>query len=144
MEHSPTLAQSLRAGVHRGGRAVLVLAKVMVPVYLLVDLLQETPALQALSEFLAPAMGAFGLPGEAAVVLVAGAAVNLYAAIGALAPLGLGPREVTILGLMLGLCHGMILETAIIRQVGTRWVALAGLRIALSAAAGILVNAVLP
>ena len=144
MEHSPTLAQSLRTGVHRGGRAVLVLAKVMVPVYLLVDLLQETPALRALSEFLEPAMGAFGLPGEAAIVLVAGATVNLYAAIGALAPLGLGPREVTILGLMLGLCHGMILETAIIRQIGTRWVALAGLRIALSATAGILVNGLLP
>ncbi len=144
MEQTPTLVQSLRTGLRRGGHAVLVLAKVMVPVYLLVDLLQQTPFLRALSELLAPAMGAFGLPGEAAIVLVAGMVVNLYAAIAAIAPLGLGPREVTILGLMLGLCHGMILETAIIRQVGTRWAALAGLRLALSAVAGILVNGVLP
>lgn len=143
-EEPPALSRSFAAGLRRGARAVLVLAKVMIPVYVAVDLLRQSSALEPLSALLAPAMGAFGLPGEAAVVVVAGVFVNLYAAIGALAPLGLGPREVTILGLMLGLSHGMILETAIVRQLGTRWAALAGIRLGLSVVAGLLVNGLLP
>ncbi len=135
---------SVRVGLQRGLTSVGILAKVLIPVYVAVDLLQGTPVVGSLARGLAPAMGALGLPGEAAMVLAAGYLINLYAALGALVPLGLGPREVTILGLMLGICHGLILETAVIRQVGRRWGALAAGRLVLSVVAGLLLNAVLP
>jgi hypothetical protein len=144
VEATPTLATSVHLGLRRGLSSVLILARVMVPVYLAVDLLRDTPALDAVARALQPAMSLFGLPGEAAMVLVAGYVINLYAAVGALVPLGLGPREVTILGLMLGLAHGLILETAIIRQVGTRWASLAALRVLLSVVAGAAIHRLLP
>ncbi len=144
MSSAVSWAESVRLGLRRGLGSVLVLAKVIVPVYVLVDLLQQTSIIQSASQNLAPLMGWFGLPGEASMVLVAGYAVNLYAAVGALGPLGLGPREVTILGLMLGIAHGLVLETAIIRQVGTRWALLAGIRLFLSFVAGAALNLVMP
>lgn len=144
MEATPSLFHSLHSGMRQGLSSVLILARVMVPVYLVVDLLRDTPVLDAVARTVQPAMALFGLPGEAAMVLVAGYVINLYAAVGALAPLGLGPREVTILGLMLGLAHGLILETAIIRQVGTRWASLAALRVLLSVVAGAAIHRLLP
>ncbi len=144
MEATPSLFHSLHSGMRQGLSSVLILARVMVPVYLVVDLLRDTPVLDTVARTVQPAMALFGLPGEAAMVLVAGYAINLYAAVGALAPLGLGPREVTILGLMLGLAHGLILETAIIRQVGTRWASLAALRVLLSVLAGAAIHRLMP
>ncbi|MDW7711887.1 MAG: nucleoside recognition domain-containing protein [Deferrisomatales bacterium] len=144
MDATPPLLTSVHVGLRHGLSSVLILSRVMIPVYVAVDLLRDTPALGAVAGALQPAMSVFGLPGEAAMVLVAGFFINLYAAIGALVPLGLGPREVTILGLMLGLAHGLILETAIIRQVGTRWLSLALARLLLSVVAGAAVHRVLP
>jgi hypothetical protein len=144
VDATPALLGSVRVGLRRGLSSVLILARVMVPVYLAVDLLRHTPVLDAVAGALHPLMALFGLPGEAAMVLVAGALINLYAAIGALAPLGLGGREVTILGLMLGLAHGLILETAIMRQVSQRWLLLAMLRVLLAIVAGLVVHRILP
>ncbi|GAB4281683.1 MAG: nucleoside recognition protein [Deferrisomatales bacterium] len=137
---SPTLAGSIRKGTRQGFSTVFTLAKVLVPTYVLVDLLRDTALLSALARILEPLMTVFGLPGEAALVLVAGYTVNLYAAIGALAPLGLSAHQITVLGLMLGIAHGLLLETAVIRQVGTRWGLLAVLRLAVSFAAGAVVG----
>jgi hypothetical protein len=141
---SVSIQQSTRKGLANGLRSVLVLAKVLVPVYVAVDLLRQTTMLDLLARYLTPLMQVFGLPGEASMVLVAGYFINLYAAIGAMVPLGLAPREITILGLMLGISHGLLLETAIIRQVGTNWALLCVLRVALSLVAGLLVNGLMP
>lgn len=141
---APSLGTSVREGLRRGLAAVGILAKVMVPTYVAVDLLQRTPVLGWVAAALEPVTRVLGLPGEAAVPLVAGACVNLYAAIGALAPLGLSPREVTILGLVLGIAHGLPLETAVIRQVCPRWGLLLVARIGLAFVAGTAVNVVMP
>ncbi len=141
---APSLGASVREGFRRGFAAVGILAKVMVPTYVAVDLLQRTPVLGWVAAALEPVTRVLGLPGKAAVPLVAGACVNLYAAIGALAPLGLSPREVTILGLVLGIAHGLPLETAVIRQVCPRWGLLLVARIGLALVAGTAVNLVMP
>ena len=89
-------------------------------------------------------MKIFGLPGEASLALLGGYVINIYAAVGAAAPLNLSPREVTILGLILGLSHGLLLETAITRQFTDRWYILVLLRVALSVVAGVTANLVMP
>ena len=52
---------SLRVGLKKGLLATLLLAKVMIPVYVIVDLLHNMGAVEALAEKVAPFMGLFGL-----------------------------------------------------------------------------------
>ena len=145
MNGSPvSLPHALRAGLRNGCIAVGLLARVLIPAYVAVDLLARTPLIPAAADTLEPVTRLMGLPGEAAVPLVAGVLVNLYAAIGAMAPLGLSPREVTVLGLVLGICHGLVLETAVIRQVSARWPWLVLARLGLGFVAGVLLNRMMP
>ncbi len=138
------LSAAVRAGVRNGWTAAGLLARVLIPAYVAVDLLARTPLIPAAADAVEPLTRLMGLPGEAAVPLVAGALVNLYAAIGAMAPLGLSAREVTILGLVLGICHGLVLETAVIRQVSSRWPWLVLARVGLGFLAGVLLHRVMP
>ncbi len=73
------------------------LAKVIVPVYLVVTFLKYTPVMGWVAGLFAPVMHFFGLPGEASLVLVLGKLLNLYAAIGAISSLELSGREITII-----------------------------------------------
>ena len=145
MEEIPVpLSAAVRAGIRNGWAAVGLLARVLIPAYVAVDLLARTPVIPAAANAMEPVTRLMGLPGEAAVPLVAGMLVNLYAAIGAMAPLGLSAREVTILGLVLGICHGLVLETAVIRQISSRWPWLLAARLGLAFFAGVLLNRVMP
>ena len=49
----------------------------------------------------------FGLSGDAALVLISGYLVNLYAATGVIVALQLPLREITILAVMLGFAHSL-------------------------------------
>ncbi len=135
---------SLTEGVRKGLLAVWFLSKVIVPVYLVVDILRYFGVIEVIAKALEPFMGLFGLPGEAALGLIGGALINLYAAIGAVAPLDLTPREITIMGLMLGISHGLILETAITKQFAQKWYLMPFLRILVALFAGVLANLVFP
>ncbi len=56
------------------------------------------------------------LPKEAAFSIISGMFLNLYAAIAFAAPLDLSARDWTILGVFLGICHALIVETAIMKK----------------------------
>ena len=64
------------------------LAKVMLPAFLGAIILQRVGAIGALARVAAPVMHLLGLPGSAAVPLLVAWVLNLYAAIGAMAPSG--------------------------------------------------------
>lgn len=110
--------------------------KVMLPVYVGVSLLQLTPAMPWLGEQLAPLLDWLRLPGEAGVPLVVGYVIGVYAAIGALAPLGLNAREVTTLGLMLAVAHALPTEGVILVKMGARGWRITLLRLVVSLAVG--------
>jgi hypothetical protein len=82
-------------------------------------------------------MHPLGLPGEAAMALVLGFFVNLYAAVGILASLGLSSGQVAVCGLMLGICHSLVIESAVLRTIGTRYLLLTSYRLALSLLVGL-------
>lgn len=98
-------------------RAYADLLVILVPTYVAVTLLKHSPILPWLTAHLSPWMGTFGLPGAAALPLVLGALVNLYAALAAMAGLGLRPAEVTTLALMLGLCHNLVVEGGLLARM---------------------------
>jgi hypothetical protein len=140
----PTFGAALRLGLKKGLLASLGVIKVMLPITLAVSLLKVTPLLGWLAEACRPFMGLFGLRGESALPFILGGLLNLYVAIGAMIPLGLTPRETTILAAMLLVSHNLLVETAIIKGIGAPWVQLLLLRVGAAWLLGFLLALVLP
>lgn len=116
----------------------------MAPVYVIIALLKQFQIVGYLANLFTPYMKFFGLPGEAALVIVTGWTVNLYGAIAALAGLSFTIRQVTILATILGISHSLVMETAIISRMKARpWVIL-GIRVSLGLSAGLIMNLILP
>lgn len=90
------------------------------PFYLLVDILKQTNILGAIGAFFSPIMKVIGLPGEASIAMISGMSLNLYAAIAAMQPLDLTVKQITIIGLFLGIAHNLIIETVILTRTGAK------------------------
>lgn len=136
-------ADTFKRGLNKGLTTTWELAKVVIPVYILVTFLKHTPALGWLAAACAPAMSLLGLPGEASLAIVLGNVLNLYAAIGVMSTLTLTHKQVTILAVMLLLCHTIFIETAVSRRLGINPWVVAPARFALSMAAGVFLNLVM-
>ncbi|MBI5584121.1 MAG: nucleoside recognition protein [Deltaproteobacteria bacterium] len=139
----PSFGATLRQGLRKGVIASLGVIKVMFPVTVAVSLMKITPLLGWLADAFRPLMGLFGLPGETALPFILGGLLNLYVAIGAMIPLGLTPREITILAAMLLISHNLPVETAVIKGIGAPWVQLLLLRIGGALLLGFLLSLVL-
>lgn len=131
-------------GIKRGLGVFAHLAAIMIPVYIFVAILKRTPLFDYLGDLFSPLMKYFGLPGEAALALVTGMIVNLYAAAAVIADLRLDTRQVTIIALILGISHSQIMETAIVTKMKGRPFLVTSLRLSISIIAGIILNLVWP
>ncbi|MEK0290161.1 nucleoside recognition domain-containing protein [Caldifermentibacillus hisashii] len=138
------LLNSVKQGIMNGLHTTWSLGKVIFPVTLVVSLLQYTPALPWLFDKLAPFMSVFGLSGEAAIPLVLGNLLNLYAAIGGILTLDLTVKEVFIIAVMLSFSHNLLIETSVALKSGVKlWVVLS-VRIGLALVAAFIINLVWP
>jgi hypothetical protein len=142
LERIPDIRARLRTGVLAGLRTSLQILKVTVPLYVAVDLLKRTPVIDVLGGIFAPAMGIFGLPGEAAFAFIAAFLLNLYAAIAILVPLRLDAFQVTQCGLMMGIAHNLVVEGGVLRSTGARGGLLTVCRILISIGTGLALHAV--
>jgi hypothetical protein len=123
-----------------GLKTTWTLGKVIFPVTLIVGILQHTPILQFIIKAIAPLMGIFGLSGEAAIPLVIGNFLNLYAGIGAILTMDLTVKEVFILAIMLSFSHNLLVESTVAAKVGLKiWVILV-VRLGLAIFSGIIIN----
>ncbi len=145
-EHSKKVwdyKQTLINGLKSGLSTTWTLTKIIVPVYFAVTILKHTFLLEAISNFFKPFMNVVGLPGEAAIVLVLGNIVNLYAALGAIATLTLTAKEVTIIAVMLSFSHSLFMETAVAKKTGINVMVILLIRLLLAIASGLVLNIVL-
>lgn len=137
------ITAAIKRGVAKGITVTVELAKIVVPVYILVTFLKYTPVLGYIADLSQPLMRVVGLPGEASVAMVLGLFTNLYAAIGAIASLGLSPKETTIIATMLLIAHSLPMETAVAKKVGVSGVAIVTIRVTISLLSGVILNIVL-
>jgi hypothetical protein len=124
-------------GAWHGVRAFLKLMLIVAPVYTVVTILKYTPVIKVFAQFMAPLMKHFGLPGEAALALILGNVINLYAGLGAVTALRITTAQLTVLSLMLLLSHSQILETAVFFQIRAKWWLLWFIRLVLALVAGV-------
>lgn len=92
--------------------------KLIVPIYILADILFYYDLLSHITFIFKPLVTLLGLPQEAALAIVSGLFLNLYAAIAFAAPLGLGAKEWTVLAVFLGIAHALLVETEIMKRLG--------------------------
>ena len=130
-------------GLQSGLKTTWMLGKVIFPITLFVTILQYTPLLPWLIDLISPAMGLIGLPGDAAIPLVLGNFLNLYAGIGGILALdSLTVKEVFIIATMLSFCHNLFIETSVALKVGVKlWVVLVT-RIGLAILSAVVINLV--
>ncbi len=134
---------TLKRGALTGVKTTWQLSKIIVPVYFAVTFLKYTPFIELISRQFAPVMGFFGLPGEAAVALALGVFVNLYAAVGAMLPLSLSIKEISVISIMLSFCHNLPVETAISKKLGLSGFKVIAVRAGLAVISGLAFNLVL-
>jgi len=139
----PRFWPTFGAGAWHGVRAFLKLMVVVAPVFTAMTVLKHTPVLEGFARFMAPLMRYFHLPGEAAMALILGNFINLYASLGAVVALQLPGPQFTVLSLMLLISHSQVLETAVFFQIRAKWWLLWFIRLVVSFGAGTALGALL-
>jgi len=133
---------TLKNGLLAGLKTTWTLSKIIFPITLIVVILQYTPVLPWIIEIISPFMGLLGLRGEAAIPLVLGNALNLYAGIAGILSLELTVKEVFILATMLSFSHNIFIETGVALRVGVKlWVVLV-VRFGLAILSAVIINLV--
>jgi len=94
--------------------------KITIPISLSVTLLYHFGVLNIISDLLSPAFGLIGLKGEAALVYISSAFLNVYSAIAVMTSLNFTIREMTIIAVMSLIAHNLIVETAVQKKTGSR------------------------
>jgi len=134
------VVDTLKKGLMVGINTTWTLGKVIFPVTVLVTILQHTPLLNWIIEFIAPFMKWIGLSGDAAIPLVLGNLLNLYASIGAILTLELTVKEVFILAVMLSFSHNLLVESSVAAKVGVSLAMTVAVRIGLAIVSAFLIN----
>lgn len=120
------------------------MVKIMVPTIVLVQILRVAGILEILSSAAAPFMKYFGLPGEAALALITGAVVNIYACIAVAVNIPMTAKSMTILAVMVLIAHNLIVETAVQSKAGTPAALMLAVRLSASWIAGLVFAAIIP
>lgn len=131
-------SDTFKRGLNNGVKTLLTLSKLMVPVYIGVQLLALSGLLNVMAKVFAPVMSVFGLPGEASLTLIVGYFSGIYAALGTLAAIKLTPFEATNIAIMISIAHNLISESAVVKKLGVSALASAAVRMFFSLLFGFL------
>jgi hypothetical protein len=134
------LTEPVLKGLQKSIKLIWLLIKIIIPVSCLVALLDYFGIVALVAGYFTPLMRLFGLPGEATISLLLGVLINIYAAMGSIPALTLTPRQITILAVMIGICHELPVETVICSYTGLRIPVSIILRLSTAVFAGILLN----
>ncbi len=134
--------KTFTTGIKNGFNTTWILGKVVFPITLLITILSFTPVIGWVVNIFTPIMMLFGLPGDAAIPLVLGNVLNLYAGIGAILSLSLTVKHVFILAVMLSFSHNLFIETALAKRIGVSPYMVVGVRLVLAFISAITINLV--
>jgi len=138
------LTDPVRRAIRPALKTAVWLLSIMVPVSFTVTLLQYWGVLQYIAEALEPVCRLFGLRGEAALVIVTTALMNIYSGIAVIQSIPFTAREVCIMALIGLLAHNLIVETIVQVKTGSGGIRMVMVRFAGAAAGGLFLNWALP
>lgn len=127
---------TFKRGFRNGTKTLIDLSKIMVPVYIGVQLLSISGLLEIIANFFTPVMSFFGLPGETSLTLIVGYFSGIYGALGTLAAIKLTATQATTIAIMVSIAHNLISESAVIKKLGVSALASAVVRVFFSVLMG--------
>ncbi|WP_417845102.1 nucleoside recognition domain-containing protein [Thalassospira sp.] len=117
----------------RSRRLFITLAKVMLPIMLLVRIADQIGVVDMASTVLTPVMSLIGMPPEAGLIWASCLLINIYGAVAVIAGLALHldmtTAQLSALCAMMLFAHGIPVEQAIVKKAGASFWATAALRI---------------
>jgi spore maturation protein SpmB len=129
---------TFKRGLTNGIKTLLDLMKILVPVYIGVQILSISGILNIIAGIFEPILSVFGLPGETSLVMILGWFSGTYAALGALAAIELTGMQMTTIAIMLSIAHNLITEGAVVKKLGVSTSASVSLRLLFSLIMGFL------
>ena len=134
----------IRRAIKPALKTVLWLLSIMIPVSFAVTLLQHWGVLNLIANALEPVCRVFGLRGEAALVIVTTALMNIYSGIAVIQSIPFTAREICIMALMGLFAHNLIVETLVQIKTGSSGLRMVCLRLAGAIAGGLFLHWALP
>lgn len=131
---------TFKRGFHKGITTFFELSKILIPVYVGVQILSVSGILNIIADFFTPFMSVFGLTGETSLVLILGYFSGGYAALGAMAVIEMTGVQITTVSIMVSIAHSLITEGAVIKKLGVSTMASISLRLLFSFIMGFLFN----
>lgn len=125
-------------------KSALWILRMMIPISLGVVLLQYFGVIEELSKITSPLFRLVGLSGEAALVYITAALVNIYSAIAVISTFSFDARAITMLAISSLIAHNLIVETAVQRKTGSSVWAMLSVRLGLSVLSLVVMNCILP
>ena len=95
-----------------------IILKLVIPIYILADILYFYNTLSYIAFLIEPFTSIIGLPPQTSLAIISGMFLNLYAAVAFAAPLDMTPHQWSILAVFLGVCHSLVVESAIMKKIG--------------------------
>ncbi|MFH1849802.1 MAG: nucleoside recognition domain-containing protein [archaeon] len=120
------------------------LIKVFVPLSIVTVFLKQIGVIDYIAPFFAPVMQVMGLPGETAITLLAACLNNIFAGLATMAAFDLTFREITILGVAIGIAHNLFVETGILMKLKMARPRIAVFRVFIAVVAGVVLNQIMP
>lgn len=125
-------------------KTTLWLLRLMIPISFIVKLLQYYGVIEWMARYLDPIFVHLGLPGYSAIAFLTGAFVTTYASVAVMLTMVLTLREATIISIMVGICHAVFVESAVVKKTGSSFWKMAIIRFMMAFGCGFYLNAVLP
>lgn len=133
-------AATVRDGAVKGVKTVLMLLKIVLPVYAAVVLLKYSPIMPFLQDLFAPTMKFFHLPGDGIVPLITGFFTDEYSTIAVMGTFDFTKAQITTIAMFVLVAHSMPVESAIAQKIGLSAAKFAVFRIFSAIAVGLLVG----
>ena len=130
----------LQATLKRSTRMFVAIARIMVPVMIIVQLAQHFGLVDLAGRLLGPTMGLFNLPAEAAIIWATTMLTGVYGGLATIASLSgsldLSGAQLSALSAMMLIAHNIPVEQSIVRKAGASFSLTALLRILTAAVYG--------
>lgn len=137
------MEEIIKYGIRKGLKICLDLGKIIIPLVFLFTLLKHLLLFERIADSVSPLMGLVGLPGSAAFPLMLVFFFDLYATIGAITPLNMTIKQLTVMAMMLLTAHSLILEGSILIKLKVKYARLIILRVVMTFIIGAFVNLVM-
>jgi hypothetical protein len=112
------LKKAIFTGIRKGWHTFIWVCKIVIPISLLLTFLQWTGLLDRLDFLMNPLMSLLHLPPEAALPILTGMLINLYAAIAAMTAIPFTVPQMTLMAIFCLIAHNLILEGAVQHKSG--------------------------